>query len=70
MTEDRSGIIVTTADVRALGWCFSGSREWAKRHGLSWAEFVQSGLPVEVFDALHDGFADTLAAKARLRAAR
>lgn len=29
------------------GYCMSGCRVWAARHGIDWAAFVRDGVPAE-----------------------
>lgn len=70
MSENEKTIMVTVEDARACRFCFSGSRTWAARHGLSWIEFVNNGLPIEVFENLGDAFADAVAKQARKRVSR
>jgi hypothetical protein len=47
-------MIVTTRHMLTIpgfsargGYCRTGSRAWARSHGLDWAEFVRNGIPEE-----------------------
>lgn len=42
-------------------YCASGSRRWAARLGLDWAEFVRNGIPVEALEKTGDAMALKLA---------
>jgi hypothetical protein len=50
-------MIVTMRDVRAAKMCSSGARQFFKRHGLDWSEFLQRGLPAEHFERTGDAMA-------------
>ncbi len=72
-----SPVLVTVDHARAakLGehsgvLCAAGIRTWMDRHGLDLRQFLDEGLPVELFEALDDAFALRLAAIAREEAAR
>ena len=41
--ESREDIFVSIDDMRRFGYCGRGSREWAARHNLDWAKFVNEG---------------------------
>lgn len=50
--------IITVRDCRAYGYCLlPGSREFARRHGLDWREFVRNGIPVETLLGTGDAMA-------------
>jgi hypothetical protein len=38
-------LIVTHADMRALGYCNRGARAWFARHQFDWPRFLEEGLP-------------------------
>lgn len=61
--------IVTVADMRACGYCSRGSRDFAKRYGLDWGQFVASGIQSEILSALGDAMADAAVTAAKLREA-
>jgi hypothetical protein len=52
-----SGPIVTHADMRSLGYCNRGAREWFARQGLDWSCFIDEGLPAEVLLATGESMA-------------
>lgn len=58
---------VTHQDLRALRYCNNGTREFFRRHGLDWSEFVKSGLPEEAFLNTGDAMAIRLVEFARGR---
>lgn len=70
-----SGVIVTIEHARAARLdgeritCAPGIRMYAQRHGIDLRAFLRDGLPVEVFDAIGDAFAQRVAAIARAEAA-
>lgn len=67
-----SGLIVTTRHLftvpghnKRCGFCRSGTREWAKRQGLDWSDFVRNGIPAERLEATGDALALAVVAWAR-----
>lgn len=52
------------------GFCRAGARDWARRQGLDWKDFVRNGIPSETLEATGDGFALALVKWARECAAR
>lgn len=58
-------VLVRVAHIREAQICMSGSREFFARHGLSWAEFLENGLPAEALEATGDGMALRVTAIAR-----
>lgn len=46
-------------------YCTSGWREFFKRKGWSWSDFIAEGIPVSVLEACGDEPAQQLAARAR-----
>lgn len=54
-------------DVRALGYCARGAREFFTRYGLDWSEFLAYGVPCERLEATGDALGINVAAKARER---
>ncbi len=67
---------VTVAHLRSVpgfspkpGFCLGRSREWFKRHGLDWRDFVRNGIDAEKLEATGDGLALALVAHARKEAA-
>lgn len=57
--------IATMAHARAAGFCASGLRAFAVRHGLDWKQCRTEGLPVSTLEATGDALALAVAAKAR-----
>lgn len=58
-------MIVTHTDLRRMGYCNKGAREFFKRHGLDWQKFIREGLPAEDFLATCDEMAVQLVAFAK-----
>lgn len=50
-------MIVRHSDLRALGYCNNGARDFFKKHNLDWTEFVKNGLPEEQFIETGDAMA-------------
>lgn len=44
-------------DMRELGYCNRGAREFFQRHNLDWIEFVNSGIDADKLVATGDGMA-------------
>lgn len=44
-------------DIRLLGFCNRGAREFFERHNLNWSSFMQHGLDAEILLALGDDMA-------------
>lgn len=63
-----SGVIVTIKHVREELLCSKGARVWFEHHGLSWADFIRSGIAVETMEATGDALALRVAARARQEA--
>ncbi len=47
------------------GYCRGQSREWFRRHGLDWRDFVRNGIAAETLEATGDGLALALVDWAR-----
>lgn len=58
---------VTHADMRALGYCNRGAREWLARHRLDWSRFLAEGLPAAALLATGDSLAEAVVEVARRR---
>lgn len=54
MTELR---MIHMRHLRAAGMCNREPRRWFAAHGLSWAEFVDHGIPASVIEATGDPLA-------------
>lgn len=50
-------ITVTVKHIRAADLCMGGARKWFEHHGFSWVEFLESGGPIEKFEATGDPIA-------------
>lgn len=62
-------ILVTHGDMRRLGYCNRGAREWFARHQLDWGLFIDQGLPAPMLLATGDSMAEDVVAAARERIA-
>lgn len=51
-------MIVRIEHMRAAGYCSSGAREFAKRHGIDWLGFVRDGIPADHLLATGDAMAE------------
>ncbi len=62
-------LIVIHADMRALGYCNRGAREWFTRYQLDWSAFIARGIEAERLLATGDSMAEdvVVAAKKRVR---
>lgn len=40
-------MIITIAHLRKAGMCSRQPRQWFARHGLSWSDFIDHGIPEE-----------------------
>jgi hypothetical protein len=61
-------VIVTIAHVRAEHLCARGARAWFAQHGLDFRAFCRDGMPLADVEAINDGFAQRIAARARMEA--
>jgi hypothetical protein len=62
-------ITVTTADLRAVGYCFAGVRPWFARHGFDWQAFIEQGISAERLRATGDALIEPVIRSAGLREA-
>ena len=62
-------ILVTHGDMRRLGYCNRGAREWFARHQLDWSMFIDQGLPAPMLLATGDCMAEDVVAAALQRIA-
>ena len=60
-------LVVTHADMRALGYCNRGARDWFARHRLDWSRFIDQGLPADLLLATGDSMAQGVVAVASQR---
>lgn len=58
---------VTLADIRAVGYCSRGAREFFARHGLNWPLFLQAGIALETLEAIPDPMCQRVVAAAKER---
>jgi hypothetical protein len=61
--------IVTSADLRAVGYCFAGVRPWFARHGFDWQGFIEQGISAERLRATGDALIEPVIRAAELREA-
>lgn len=52
--------VVHHQQLRELGYCNRGSREFFARHGLSWADFLAQGIEADKLRATGDAMAIAL----------
>ena len=50
-------LIVTMKHLRRLGYCASGCRKFAERHGIDFRAFVRDGIDADRLAATGDGMA-------------
>ncbi|MEM8493221.1 MAG: hypothetical protein AAF756_20580 [Pseudomonadota bacterium] len=58
---------ITMRDVREAKMCSKGAREFFEKHGLSWPDFLENGVPVEAIEAIDDAMANKVVEVARGR---
>lgn len=58
---------MTHADMRALGYCNRGARDWFGRHQLDWSRFIDQGLPANLLLATGDSMTQDVVDAARCR---
>jgi arsenate reductase-like glutaredoxin family protein len=51
--------------IRASGYCARGAREWAKRHGIDYNNFLKHGIDCDLLEQTGDHFALTVCKLAR-----
>lgn len=64
-----SELVVHVRHLRAARMCNREPRLWFKRHGLSWTEFVTTGIPVSRILATNDSLCLPVVEIARKEAA-
>lgn len=52
------------ADIHGT-YCFKGARPWFEAKGLSWSDFVSSGISQKELEKLNDPFANRILQKVR-----
>jgi len=65
VTDDE--LIVTMKDIRAANMCSNGPRQFFKRHGLDWSDFLSNGIPASKLLATGDAMARQVVEVARGR---
>lgn len=60
-------IVVIHADMRALGYCNRGARQWFARHQLNWSDFLNRGIGADRLLATGDAMAEEVVAVAKQR---
>lgn len=65
--DPQPDLIVTATDVRAVGFCMSGTRRYFEANNLDFRDFLQHGIAAARLLALGDVFADRAVDKARER---
>lgn len=65
-----TGLTVHMRHVRAARLCSRGGREWFRRRGLSWADFLRDGLPADTLRETGDALALRAVKAAEEEAAR
>lgn len=60
-------VVVIHADMRALGYCNRGARQWFARHQLSWSDFLNHGIGADRLLATGDAMAEEVVAVAKQR---
>lgn len=58
-------VIVYMHHIRKSGMCSGGAREFFTRHGLSWSDFLQKGIPVLELEGTFDAMAQQVCDFAR-----
>lgn len=59
-------LVIKPQHIYGAGLCARGARDWFARYGLSWADFVASGLPAATLEATGDALALQVVAHARV----
>lgn len=62
-------LMIHVRHLRAAGMCNREPRKWFQKHGLSWTEFVTTGIPVSKILATADSLAYPVVEIARKEAA-
>lgn len=65
-----TGVVVKIEDLRTLGYCASGAREMAKRHGLDWMAFMRGEVTTDQLEHINDAMMADLIKTAKQRAAQ
>ncbi|WP_294829246.1 hypothetical protein [uncultured Gilliamella sp.] len=60
-------IIVTRDDMIAVKQCSRGGREFFKRHGLDWNQFLKEGIDAEILRSTNDAMANQVIEHAERR---
>lgn len=57
MTDENQPIVVYMRHIRAAKLCAGGTREWFRRQGFDWTDFLNNGIPLEKMEATGDPLA-------------
>lgn len=60
-------VIVTMRDIRRAKMCSRGTRDFFRRHGLDFDDFLTNGIPAEKLEATGDAMAARVCEVARGR---
>jgi len=60
-----TAVIVRHRHVRAMGYCNAGARDFCRRHGFDWPDFLARGVPAERLAAIDDDMVRALIECAR-----
>lgn len=60
---------VRLEDMRVLGYCARGGREFCDRHGFDWRDFLHNGIDEALLEATGDGMASRAIEQAKIREA-
>ena len=60
-------VVVIHADMRALGYCNRGARQWFARHQLNWSDFLNHGIGADRLLSTGDAMAEEVVAVAKQR---
>lgn len=65
-------VVVTLPDIRSSGlfYCAVGTRQFFRRHGLDFADFLRNGIPAGVLMTTGDAMAERAVEAARQRVKR
>lgn len=50
-------IIITLQDMRKVKYCARGAKSFLAKHGLSWSDFLEKGIPSDRLEATGDAMA-------------
>ncbi|QXV73587.1 putative tail assembly protein [Rhizobium phage RHph_X2_30] len=65
MTAENQQIVVFMRHIRSANLCAGGTRQWFRRQGFDWTDFLNNGIPIEKMEATGDPLALRVTAIAR-----